>query len=86
MMKREVVFEACAAATPRFAAKIAQAAGRLASVISLEQEGSRLGVDSLISILSLDLRRGARVTVWAQGPDEAEAIERICALLRGDEN
>lgn len=83
MMKREVVFEACAAATPSFAAKIAQVAGRQASEISLEQDGSRLGVDSLISILSLDLRRGARVTVCAHGPDEAEAVERICALMAG---
>lgn len=84
MMKREVVFTACAAATPRFAAKIAHVAEQQNSVISLEQDGSRLGVDSLISILSLDLRRGMRVTVWANGPDEAEAVERICALLRGD--
>lgn len=80
-MKREVVFGACAAATPGFAARLAQIASECASEISLERGNSRLSADSLISILSLDLRQGARVIVCADGEDEQEAAERICALL-----
>ncbi len=83
MMKREIVFGACAAVTPDFAARLAQLATEVASEVYLERGGARLCVDSLISILSMDLRRGARVVVCAEGADEAEAAERVCALLTG---
>ena len=36
---------------------------------------------SLIGILAMDLRRGARVSVTADGADERRAVEDICALL-----
>lgn len=83
MLKREVVFGACAAATPAFAAKLANVANRHNCDITLEQGCAHLSMDSLISILALDLRRGVPVTVCASGPDEAEAVDSICALLLG---
>ena len=84
MLKREILFGACPAMTPSFAARLAQLATEVASEVYLERGGARLCVDSLISILSMDLRAGARVTVCTEGADEEQAAERVCALLSGD--
>lgn len=83
MLKREIVFGACPAMTPGFAARLAQLATEVKSEVCLERGGTRLCVDSLISILSMDLRQGTHVTVCTEGADEAEAAERVCALLAG---
>lgn len=81
MQKKEFVFGAEAAVTPDFAAKLSQRASRFASKVYLENGSARLCVDSLISILAMDLRRGTRVTVHAEGADEQEAMECIGRLL-----
>ncbi len=84
MTKREIIFGACAAITPDFAAKLAQAATQTRTEVYLECGSARLCMDSLISILSMGLRKGTRVTVSADGADEAEAVDRVCALLAGE--
>ena len=83
MQKTEVVFGACPVVTPDFAARLAQRATRFAAKVYLESGSTCLSVDSLIGILAMDLRRGMRVTVRAEGADEDDAAEGICALLSG---
>ena len=85
MQKMEGVFGACPVVTPDFAARLAQRASHFAAEVYLESGNTRLCVDSLIGILALDLRRGMRVTVRAEGADESDAAASICALLsRGE--
>ena len=81
MTRLETVFSACASITPDFAAQLAHRASAYTSEIYLDNGGSRFCVDSLIGILAMDLRRGARVSVTADGTDEQRAVEDICALL-----
>jgi len=81
MFKKEAIFNAEACVTPDFAAKLANVAGQYESVVYLERNGISLCVDSLISILSMDLRRGGSVQVAADGVDEAAAVEAVCAML-----
>ena len=83
MLKIDVLFEAGDAMTPDFAAKLAQAASRYSCKVSLKTANIELGVDSLIGILAMDMRRGGKVTVIADGQDEYEAGVRICELLKG---
>lgn len=82
MLKKEVVFGACPVVTPDFAARLAQRATCFASEVYLESGNTRLCVDSLIGILAMDLRKGMRVTVCAEGVDEGEATACIGALLQ----
>lgn len=84
MQKMEVVFGACPVVTPDFAAQLAQRASRHAARVYLECGDTRLCVDSLIGILAMDMRRGARVTVSAEGADAEEAAADVCALLSGE--
>ena len=84
MQKTEVVFGACPVVTPDFAARLAQRASRFAAEVYLESGSTQLCVDSLIGILALDLRRGMRVVVRAEGADEVDAVASVCALLSGE--
>ena len=83
MLKTETVFDACPVITPDFAARLAQCASRYAAQVYLERGNTRLCVDSLIGILALDLRRGTKVQFVTEGADERQAMEGVCALLKG---
>ena len=81
MTTKEVVFAALPVITPDFAAALAQQASLFAAPVFMEHENMSLSVDSLIGILSMDLRRGMTVTVSAEGEDAAEAVESVCKML-----
>lgn len=83
MVKVETVFGACPAITPDFAAQLAHRASQYAANVYLERGSMRLSVDSLIGILSMDLRQGAQVTIVADGLDEQQALDAVCQFLNG---
>ena len=83
MLKFDVKYEAGDTMTPDFAARLAQEASRYSSRVSLKSGDFLLGVDSLIGIMAMKMRRGGMVTVIADGADEAEAGRCICRLLSG---
>lgn len=83
MITREAVFTAAEMITPDYAAELAHNAAQFSANVYLVRENVKLSVDSLIGILSLDLRKGDRITVVADGVDEAASIDRVCELLHG---
>ena len=82
MLKLETVFGAGNTVTPDFAALLANQASKYSSRVYLECGNTQLCVDSLIGILAMDVRKGMRLVVAAEGTDEAEAAQCIGALLR----
>jgi len=83
MFKKEAVFNAQACVTPDYAAKLANLASQYQAEVYFECNNIRLCVDSLISILSMNLRKGGKVIVVADGSDAREAVEAVCVLLAG---
>lgn len=83
MIKLDTVFEAAEGLTPEFAAKLSNCAARYESDLSVECGGKCLSLDSLICILSLELYRGVKVTIIADGRDENTAAEEIRKVLQG---
>lgn len=69
--------------TPVLAARIAECASRYDSHVSIESAGRAIRIESLISVLSMELRRGMPLTVIAEGKDAHEAASGLCALLEG---
>ena len=67
--------------TPVLAARIAECASRYDSHVSIA--GRAIRIESLISVLSMELRRGMPLTVIAEGKDAREAASGLCALLEG---
>ena len=80
MMRMEAVFGRDSM-TPDIAAKLATAAEHHRARLELECGGKVVLLDSLIGILSLECRRGTRLTILADGEDERAAAEAIRAVL-----
>ena len=52
------------------------------SQIELEnEEGKKVKGTSLLKLLSLGIKKGAKITVHADGEDENEAVEKLAHLL-----
>ena len=83
MVKLETIFAAADNLTPEFAAKLADYTAQFQADVSLDCGGKQLRLDSLICILALELYRGVKVTVVAEGDDEAVAAEEIRKVLEG---
>lgn len=65
----------------RPAERIAQTAGSFRSDISLRNGECRVNAKSILGILALEAGLGAEVTITAEGPDEAEAVEAVGRLF-----
>jgi len=65
----------------RAAAKLVHTAARFASDIKIRKGDERVDGKSILGILLLAAGRGSTITVIAQGPDEAEAVEAIRDLI-----
>lgn len=82
MFRMETVFNALPVITPDFAATLAQQASLYSAPVFMEYKNMCLSVDSLIGILSLNLRKGMSVVVAAEGEDAQAAVESVCRLLQ----
>ena len=65
----------------RAAAKIVTVATRFRCNVSLMRAGRRASARSLLAVMMLAAGKGAKVTLETSGPDEAEAMEAIVALI-----
>ncbi len=83
MVTLEATYNATIGLTPEFAAELSRIAACYQSDIQISCEGKQLSLDSLISILSLDLHRGVKVKVIAEGADAQTAAEAIVSKIEG---
>ena len=63
------------------ATMVVQTAGRFNSVIYIIMDNNRVNSKSIMGMMSLGLMEDDEVTVTANGPDEAEAVESMAKLL-----
>jgi phosphocarrier protein HPr len=65
----------------RAAAKFVHVAARYGSQIRVQRDGRIMDGKSIMGILLLAASRGTRITVTAEGPDEAAAVAALVALV-----
>jgi phosphocarrier protein len=65
----------------RPAAQLVRLASGFASEVWLERDGQSVNAKSIMGVMMLAAEQGARVTVRAHGPDEAEALAALVALI-----
>jgi phosphocarrier protein len=65
----------------RATARFVQCVERFQSRVSVSRAGETVGGTSIMGILTLGAGIGTTITVAAVGPDAAEAIEAIAALV-----
>lgn len=66
----------------RFAAHFIQKSNSYQSAVSMEYNGKKTNGKSLLGILSLGARKGAEIVISAEGPDETDAVDTLCEMIR----
>jgi phosphocarrier protein len=67
----------------RASAKLTKLAGSFVSAVHLSRNGRRINAKSIMGVMMLAAGLGASVELEADGPDEAEAMAALRALIDG---
>ena len=81
MKSCEVVIVNASGLHARPATFFIQKANTYKSSIWVEKEDRKVNAKSLLGVLSLGIAKGMSVTLTAEGPDEAEALAGLTALI-----
>jgi phosphocarrier protein len=81
MQQREVVILNARGLHARAAARFVQIASGFRSRIGIVRDGRTADGKSILGLLALLGRQGARLTITADGSDETEAIHALVALV-----
>ncbi len=69
----------------RPATLLVKRASSFKSDVSVELNGKKANVKSLIGVLSLGVVKGSKIKVSAEGPDEEEAVNELVRLIESME-
>ena len=81
MQQREVEIINKLGLHARASAKLTQLAARYQSDVQMSRNGRKVNAKSIMGVMMLAAGKGAKVTFETSGPDEAEAMEAIVALV-----
>ncbi|MEG0295977.1 MAG: HPr family phosphocarrier protein [Clostridium sp.] len=81
MVSKEVLVNNGTGLHARPATLLVKKASAFKSDVSIEFNGKKANVKSLIGVLSLGVTKGSSITVVANGDDEALACEEIVSLI-----
>ncbi len=81
MTEKEVTISNKLGLHARAAAKFVTLASQFASDITVARDGQEVNGKSIMGVMMLAASRGTPIVIRANGPDEAEAIEQLQALI-----
>ena len=81
MVSKEVIVNNGTGLHARPATLLVKKASSFKSDVSIEFNGKKANVKSLIGVLSVGVTKGANITVTASGDDETLAAEEIAKLI-----
>ena len=81
MFSREIAITNQVGLYARPATFFIQKANEFKSTMTVEKEDRKVNAKSLLGVLSLGITKGTRITIAAEGPDEEEAVNALCALI-----
>ena len=81
MVSKEVAVKNPTGLHARPATLLVKKASSFKSDVSVEYNGKKANVKSLIGVLSLGVTKGATIKVIANGEDEVEACEEVAKLI-----
>ncbi|MBV8062582.1 MAG: HPr family phosphocarrier protein [Nevskia sp.] len=65
----------------RAAAKLVTLAAKYQSVVHVRKDGREVSGKSIMGVMMLAAAQGSHITLVAQGPDAAQALEALAALV-----
>ena len=81
MQQREVEIINKLGLHARAAAKLTQLAAKYQCEVSLARNGRKVNAKSIMGVMMLAAGKGTKVTLETGGPDEAEAMDALVALI-----
>jgi len=81
MQQREVEIINKLGLHARASAKLTQLAAKYQCEVSLARNGRRINAKSIMGVMMLAAGKGSKVLLETDGPDEAEAMNAIVALI-----
>ncbi|WP_077328005.1 HPr family phosphocarrier protein [Virgibacillus siamensis] len=84
MIEKSVTVELETGLQARPAALFVQEANRFAAHLFLEKDGKRVNAKSIMGLMSLAVTTGETITLFAEGSDENEALDRLTQFVRND--
>ena len=82
MQKRTITISNKLGLHARASAKLTQAASKFESGVWISRNGRRVNAKSIMGVMMLAAGKGSKITIETAGPDEEEAMEAICRLIR----
>ena len=84
MVTKEVVVNNQVGLHARPATFLIQKANEFKSGIWVEKDERRVNAKSLLGVLSLGIIKGTKITIIADGADEQQAVDTLCALIESN--
>jgi phosphocarrier protein len=81
MVSRTVTITNALGMHARAAARFVHAAARFQSQVRVSRDERVMDGKSIMGILLLAAARGTQLTITTDGPDEADALDALCALV-----
>jgi phosphocarrier protein len=81
MISRDFIINNKLGLHARPSAQITQAASRYSSEVWISKNGRRVNAKSIMGVMMLAAGQGSVLTVEADGPDEAQAMEAVGELI-----
>ncbi|NAW67765.1 HPr family phosphocarrier protein [Vibrio sp. V27_P1S3P104] len=81
-ISRQVLIQNRLGLHARAAVKLVELAQSFDAIITIQgQEGKQATADSVMGLLMLDSAQGQMITISAQGPQAAVALDAVCHLI-----
>ena len=84
MKSREVVITNASGLHARPATFFIQKANCYKCTLWVEKDDRKVNAKSLLGVLSLGITKGSSIVISAEGPDEEEAVNALCALIESN--
>jgi phosphocarrier protein HPr len=82
MQQREVEIVNKLGLHARASAKLTQLAARFQSEVQIARNGRKVNAKSIMGVMMLAAGKGSKITLEIDGPDEQQAMDALCALIR----
>jgi phosphocarrier protein len=81
MLRRDIAIVNKLGLHARASAKLTQLASKFQSDVQVLRNGRRVNAKSIMGVMMLAAGKGSTITLEVAGPDEAQAMEALCALV-----
>ncbi|HMA32083.1 MAG TPA: HPr family phosphocarrier protein [Casimicrobiaceae bacterium] len=82
MQQREVEIVNRLGLHARASAKLTQLAASFQSEVQIGRNGRKVNAKSIMGVMMLAAGKGSKVVLEVDGPDETEAMDALCALIK----